>query len=145
MSKKIVIILVLITSIILYKIFINPPANKEVRYKLSLIDKELKTQGYRRWYFLSSGKRSKWYNDFLKTVKNSQHLKGNAIDIIVFDIDGDWLFNEKDISILERINANVEKNHPRLTGAFGTYRKEFGIYFNMVHLDTRGKRVRYDQ
>ncbi len=72
---------------------------------------------------MSSGKRSKWYNDFLKTVKNSQHLKGNAIDIIGFDIDGDWLFNEKDISILERINANVEKNHPRLTGAFGTYEK----------------------
>ena len=145
MSKKIVIIIVLITSIILYKIFINPLANKEVRFKLSLIDKELKSQGYRRWYFVSSGKRSKWYNDFLKTVKNSQHLKENAIDIIVFDIDGDWLFNETDISILEKINAKVEKNHLELTGAFGTYRKEGGIYNNMIHIDTRGKRVRYDQ
>jgi hypothetical protein len=130
---------------VLYRVFINPPANPEVRTKLALIDRKLEEKGYRRWYFVSSGRRSAWYNDLLGTVNNSYHLKGKAVDIIVLDIDADWIFNGSDISILEGVNSEVEKEHPELVGAFGTYRKEGGIYSNMVHLDTRGRRVRYDQ
>ena len=132
-------------SAVLYRIHINPPANPEIRKKLSLIDRKLDEKGFRRWYFVSSGRRSQWYNDLLGTVKKSYHIRGMAIDIVVLDIDGDWVFDNRDISILEGINREVEREHPELVGAFGTYRKEGGLYANMVHLDTRGRPVRYDQ
>lgn len=138
-------IAVIAAAAILYRMYINPPANPEVRKKLSLIDRKLDERGLRRWYFVSSGRRSTWYNDLLGTVKNSQHLKGKAIDIIVFDVDGDWVFDSRDIAILQDVNRQVEREHPELVGAFGTYRKEGGLYANMVHIDTRGRRVRYDQ
>ena len=134
-----------IATAILYRTVINPPADQEVRMKLALMEEKLKGRGYRTLFFVSSGKRSPWYNDLLGTVKNSYHLQGKAIDIMVLDIDGDWVFDGRDISILEDINREVERVHPELVGAFGTYRKEGGIYANMVHLDTRGRRVRYDQ
>lgn len=130
---------------VLYRLFINPPADPEVRRKLALIGEKLEKKGYRTLYFVSSGRRDKWYNDLLGTVKNSYHLQGKAIDVMVLDIDGDWVFDGRDISILEDINREVENEYPGLIGAFGTYRKEGGIYANMVHLDTRGRRVRYYQ
>ena len=130
---------------VLYRFHMNPPANPEVRKKLWLIDRKLDERGLRRWYFVSSGRRSAWYNNLLGTVKNSHHLKGKAIDIFVLDVDGDWVFDSRDISILEDVNREVEREHPELVGAFGTYRKEGGLYANMVHIDTRGRRVRYDQ
>lgn len=140
--KKLILIIILF---FLYKILINPPADFNTRHKLSLIDDKLRENGYHPHYFISSGKRYKWYNNFLRTAKKSYHLKSKAIDIIVFDIDGDFDFDNKDISILEKAAKSVEKENPHLIGAFGTYRKEGGIYYNMVHIDTRGYRVRYDQ
>ena len=129
---------------VLYRIFINPPANEDVRRKLTYIDRKLSEKGLRRWYIVTSGTRSQWYNKMLRTAKKSFHLKGMAIDIVVLDINGDWVFNAKDIDILCRLNREVEKEHPELMGAFGTYRTEGGIYRNMVHIDVRGHSLRYD-
>jgi hypothetical protein len=134
----------MVVLFLIYRVYINPPANKEVKYKLSLIKENLAKRGYRTWYFICSGKRSVWYNDLIGGKKKSFHLQGKAIDIIVFDINGDWVFDQQDITVLEKINALVEKEHPELTGAFGTYRKEGGLNGFMVHLDTRGRKVRYD-
>lgn len=128
----------------LYRSYINPPANERTRYKLSLLEEKLSSQGYRSWFFVCSGKRSVWYNARIGGKANSYHLSGSAIDILVFDIDGDWKFDQKDIAILEKLNRSVEREHPELVGGFGTYRKEGGLYGFMVHLDTRGKKVRYD-
>jgi hypothetical protein len=75
----------------------------------------------------------------------SWHLKGKAIDVYVFDINGDNLFNKKDISILEQANKVVEKEHPELIGGFGDYFLDINGYFtkHMIHFDTRGYRHRY--
>jgi uncharacterized protein YcbK (DUF882 family) len=143
MKKTLITSFFFVFIFVLYKIFINPAANEEVRHKLSLIDKKLEERDHRRWYFVSSGKRSVWYNNLLKTAKKSYHLKGMAIDIMIWDIDGDWRFTTKDIAILEKLNAEVEKENPKLVGGFGTYLKEGGIYRYMVHIDTRGKKKRY--
>ena len=77
--------------------------------------------------------------------KETQHIAGKAIDIYVLDIDGDNVFNRKDIKILEQANSLVEKNHPELTGAFGDYFLDKHDYFtkHMIHIDTRGQKVRY--
>ena len=47
-----------------------------------------------------------------KSAKKSNHLKGIAIDIYIFDINGDGRFNDVDIAILENSNNKVEREHP---------------------------------
>jgi uncharacterized protein YcbK (DUF882 family) len=112
--------------------------------KLQLLELSLKDNGYKTRYVVISGKRSKRYNEFLSGAPRSYHLDGKAIDIWVLDIDGDWDFDNSDIRILEKLNAKIEAKHPELIGAFGTYRKAAGLDRNMVHLDTRGRKIRYD-
>jgi uncharacterized protein YcbK (DUF882 family) len=144
MKKSIRILFIVLIISLSYIVFICPPADDDVTKKLSLIGSELKKKGFKTRYIVISRKRYKWYNDLLKTAENSYHLKGKAIDIYVWDIDGDLRFTKKDIAILEKINSVVEKEHPELIGAFGTYTKKGGLDYFMVHIDTRGKKVRYD-
>ena len=127
-------------------------ANEHVLKKLDLIEQELKKKEYNTNWFIISQKRNRIMNSLLPNSakgknpkKESQHISGKAIDIYVLDIDGDNVFNRKDIKILEQANSLVEKNHPELTGAFGDYFLDKHDYFtkHMIHIDTRGQKVRY--
>ena len=111
---------------ILYRFLIHPTSDAATLKKLDLLRVSLKDNGYKTRYVVISGKRSKRYNEFLKGAPKSYHLGGKAIDIWVLDIDGDWDFDNSDIRILEKLNAEIEGKHPELIGAFGTYRKAAG-------------------
>jgi hypothetical protein len=125
-------------------------ADKEINRKLDLIKLELNAKGYKANWIMISQKRLSFFNDLLpKSAKNkkspSLHLKGKAIDVYVFDINGDDLFNKEDIFIIEQANMVVEKEHPELIGGLGDYFLDKNDYFtkHMIHFDTRGYKHRY--
>ncbi len=141
MKKK---VLVIVLFIILIKFLFFFPANSEINKKVDLIKQEISKKGYSNYWFVISRKRFKWYNMILtNSVKNSNHLKGIAIDIYVFDINGDGIFNSKDIKIIEDANDLIELNHPELVGAFGTYISKGYFSRHMIHFDTSGVKIRY--
>ncbi len=121
-------------------------SDKDVIRKLDLIENELKSKNYKTKWVIISQKRNIFINNLLQnSAKKSYHLKGKAIDIYVFDINGDNYFDIKDIKILEQANNDVEKKYPELKGAFGDYFIDKNGYFtkHMIHIDTRGFKKRY--
>ena len=123
-------------------------ADKEITRKLELIKLELNSKGYKTNWIIISQKRHSFINDLLtNSSKDSWHLKGKAIDVYVFDINGDNLFNKEDISIIEQANNVVEKEHPELIGGLGDYSLDKNDYFtkHMIHFDTRKYRHRYSK
>jgi hypothetical protein len=143
--KTFKIILIVMLALFLIKILILPPANTNVNQKLSLIKNEISKRGYSNNWFVISGRRQKWYNKVLpNSAKESYHLKGEAIDIYVIDINGDGKFNSEDIKIFESCNASVERTHPEFSGALGTYTTKGYFSRHMIHIDTRGYKKRYN-
>lgn len=139
---KIFVSIVFLITIVKFSFF--PSSNNDVQLKLELIKEEVKKMGHNTNWFVISEKRSKFYNTLLKnSTKNSYHLVGDAIDIYVIDVDGDFDFDEKDIKIIENANRIVEKKHKNLVGAFGTYRSKGYLTRHMIHIDTRGYKKRY--
>ena len=120
-------------------------ADKQITRKLELIKFELNSKGYKTRWIIISQKRLSIFNDLLpNSAKTSWHLKGKAIDVYVFDINGDNLFNKEDISIIEQANKVVEKENPELIGGLGDYKNGY-FTKHMIHFDTRGYRHRYHQ
>ena len=121
-------------------------ADQEIRKKLDLIKYDIKSKGYKASWIVISQKRVTILNNFFKnSAKRSWHLQGKAIDIYVFDINGDNTFNKEDIRILDQAKKSVEKKHPDLIGGFGDYFLEKHDYLtkHMIHIDTRGYSERY--
>jgi uncharacterized protein YcbK (DUF882 family) len=130
---------VFIVVLITLKLIFLYPANEKVKLKLLLIESEVSRMGYKTNWIVISEKRHKWYNSLLmNSAKNSIHLSGDAIDIYVFDVDGDNKFTYKDVKIIEKACRNVEREFPELIGGFGSYMKKGFFSKNMVHIDTRG-------
>lgn len=107
---------------------------------------ELNKKGYDVNLFVISGRRfwlDNWLlNKFGGAAAKSRHLKGEAIDIIILDINGDGRIDSKDVDIVYQIlNRKIVKTH----GGIGTYKKQKG-FFNrqMVHFDCRGNRARWN-
>ena len=121
-------------------------AQPKVQLKLTLIKKELKAQQHQPRWFIMSQKRNSFFNGLLsKSKSKSQHLQGKAIDIYVFDIDGDNEFNHRDIKIFEAAVNKVEYEYPGLRGGLGDYflRQNGYLTRHMIHIDTCGKTTRY--
>lgn len=145
MKKSIKIFLALIVSILSIKFLFFASANKRVNQKLYSIKEEIKKKGFHNNWFVISTKRNSWYNKILiNSAKKSVHLKGDAIDIYVIDINGDFKFDSEDIKIFEDCNSIVEKKHPELVGSLGTYRNKGYFTKHMIHIDTRGYKKRYN-
>jgi len=110
---------------------------------------QLKTEtiaaGYSSNFYVVSGKRHQWHNDLLVefggAASKSRHLKGEAIDIIVLDVNQDGTANSKDVDIIYNIlNRKIIKNK----GGIGTYKNDktrFGK--QMIHFDCRGYKARW--
>jgi hypothetical protein len=121
-------------------------ADEATHQKVALLKADLIQRGYQPKWIIISEKRNKVYNRLLAhSVDSSEHLMGKAIDLYVFDIDGDGTFDITDIQIFQKSNRRVEKEHPELKGAFGDYFKKKNGYFSkhMIHIDTRGYSVYY--
>jgi uncharacterized protein YcbK (DUF882 family) len=128
---------VIVTTLI--KIVLLPSSDRKTSIKLELIKNELKKNGYYPSWIIISKKRSVLYNSMLSnSSKDSYHLKGKAIDIFVFDINNDGVFNTEDIVLIREANKEVEKLHPGLVGGVVTYTTKEWPTNKMVHIDTRG-------
>jgi uncharacterized protein YcbK (DUF882 family) len=145
--KKLIVPIIVILFVVLIKLLFFYPANKDVQLKLRMIHDEVAKRGYKTSWIVISGKRSSWYNNLLSNSKKgtSNHLVGKAIDIYVFDIDGDNKFTNSDIEILKSANNSVENDYPRLKGSFGTYTTKGYFSRNMVHLDVTGHSKNYNK
>ena len=144
MKKVFFVLLFLIFLIWLYSnslIFVQPQT-KAYLYELQT---ELEKKDYQPAYFVISGKRYEWDNWILSkfggAAKNSRHLNGEAIDLIVLDVNNDGTYDHLDVDIVyDILNRKIIKNK----GGIGTYKNQKG-FFNrqMVHFDSRGKRARW--
>lgn len=144
--KKFLPIVIFLFFIIFIKLFFFYPANSNVRKKLELIEDEVAKRGYETKWIVISGKRSVFYNNLLSnSAKNSNHLRGNAIDILVYDIDGNGKFDKKDIFILRSANDYVEKNYPKYSGSFGTYTSKGFLTKHMIHIEVTGRKKYYNK
>lgn len=114
---------------------------------LAELKKELKAQGHAPRFFVISGRRFQPDNYLLSTyggaAKNSRHLKGEAIDIIVLDVNKDGEMNTKDVDIVVRI---LDRKIVGSKGGIGTYKSQSGfLNRQMVHFDSRGFRTRWNR
>ena len=122
---------------------VDPIAKEKLKeLRLQMLDR-----GYTDSFFVLSGRRWKWdnylLNQFGGAAKNSQHLQGKAIDIIVLDVNKDGLINGGDVDLVVKVlKQSVIKNK----GGIGTYKGQSG-FFNrqMVHFDVRGNKARWNR
>ena len=145
--KKMIKLSLILTSMFLFLRFtIVSPAKGSIKEKLNLIEIEIKKMGYNPNWVVISEKRTELVNNLLPLSAKkgkSYHLKGMAIDIFVFDVNGDNKFDIKDVKIIETANNTVERKTPKLKGGFGTYMNKGYLNKHMIHLDTRGYHHRY--
>lgn len=139
--------LVIVLGILLYWLhaFLLIGVDQKTKAFYKELKQELKKKDYATSLFVLSGRRYSWDNGFLNeygnAAKNSKHLNGEAIDIIVLDVNKDGESNEKDVDIVfDILNEKIVKNE----GGIGTYKKENGFFSRqMVHFDCRGHWARW--
>lgn len=105
----------------------------------------LKSNGYSVRLVVISTKRAKWHNDiqvtFSGAAKDSRHLHGDAIDFLVFDLNGDGKSNNIDVDIAFNI---LDKFIVKDKGGVGTYKGENSfVNRQMIHIDCRGYKSRW--
>lgn len=109
------------------------------------LKKELRLNNYKAKLFAVSGRR--WQLDnylltkFGSAASESKHKLGQAIDIIVLDVNKDGKSDSKDVDIVHQI---LDKKIIKDKGGLGTYKNEPG-FFNkqMIHFDCRGTKARW--
>jgi hypothetical protein len=108
--------------------------DKWILYKTLELQQFLKKKGYNhKAFFLRDGHRNPTWNEKRGGAKNSRHIYGEAVDIIVGDIDGNANMEKKIIiQILEEV---IIKNE----GGIGKYPES-----KVIHYDVRGYRARWD-
>lgn len=111
--------------------------NKNLLYRICDLSAELKKQGYNEYGFLvRDGYRHPTWNRMRGGAENSQHIYGNAVDILIYDINNDGIVDDTDKQIvLEILDKKIIKN----TGGIGRYPGT-----NTIHIDVRGFRARWD-
>ena len=111
------------------------------------LQQRVSERGYEPSFFVLSGRRFWIDNKILTTFggasKNSRHLKGDALDIIVLDVNGDGTADRTDVDIVHRI---LDEELIGDRGGLGTYKNESGfLNRQMVHFDLRGHRARWNR
>ncbi len=118
---------------------------KESKVFYDQLKQELENANYVPSFFVLSARRYGWDNGLLNeyggAAKNSKHLSGEAIDIIVLDVNQDGSSNIEDVDIVFKIlNEKIVKNK----GGIGTYKKGNNFLSRqMVHFDCRGYWARW--
>lgn len=111
--------------------------NKKLLYSILHLQKELIKKNYDpNAFYIVNGHRHPKYNEQKGGAGRSRHIKGEAADLIIQDInlDGSYTKADKDI-VLEIVDKMVIGNR----GGVGRYPKT-----RTVHIDVRGKRARWD-
>jgi uncharacterized protein YcbK (DUF882 family) len=94
--------------------------------------------GFQDQLLVISSKRENWHNQLLirfGASSNSRHLIGDAIDILVLDVNDDGQMDDKDVDIVYQI---LDKKILKGKGGLGTYKTEAWIWNRqMIHMDCR--------
>ena len=90
-----------------------------------------------------SGFRTPWHNSRVpRAAGDSRHQYGDAADVVM-DANGDGRITARDGMLVANAVERVEYEHPDLAGGLGLYTgRQFRTPY--VHIDTRGKRARWD-
>jgi uncharacterized protein YcbK (DUF882 family) len=145
-SFKLIIVILVLSLIIFFAHFNNTkrvnPVVADYYYSLK---ESLREKGYTNNLLVISTKRSKWENNLFKKISvaapDSHHLTGNAIDILVCDINKDGKINGKDVDIVYQI---LDKEIVMNKGGIGIYKNKGLLTRQMVHFDYRGERTRWN-
>lgn len=118
--------------------------NKSISYYNSLKE-TLERKNLKSRVYIVSGKRFEFLNSILvkygNAVSSSRHLVGEAIDIIVLDINNDGTSDGKDVDLIYNI---LDKEIIKNKGGIGTYKNRTDFFTQqMVHFDCRGYRARW--
>lgn len=121
--------------------------NKQVRHYYSQLKDELRQNNLRLRLFAVSGRRWQIDNYLLtrlgNAVPDSRHKSGQAIDIIVLDINDDGKADANDVDIVYEI---LDRKIVKEDGGLGTYKNRKGFLTRqMVHFDCRGEKARWNR
>ena len=111
--------------------------NKELFYKILELQNELEKLGYNKnGFVIRNGHRHPRYNEEVEGARLSRHIKGEAVDIRVKDINNDGFEDkiDKDI-VLELLDSKIIGDK----GGIGLYPGT-----QSVHFDVRGTKARWD-
>ena len=111
------------------------------------LKKQLQDHNYKPSLVVISTKRLRFHNSiqvkFSGGASKSKHLDGDAIDFLVFDVNGDGKRNSKDVDI---VTALLENEIMQGRGGIGTYKNENSfIDRQMVHIDCRSVMTRWSK
>jgi uncharacterized protein YcbK (DUF882 family) len=111
--------------------------NKKIFYKTLELQQELEKLDYNKsGFIIRNGHRHPRYNEEVKGAKLSRHIKGEAVDIEVKDINNDGIENKEDKEIvLKLLDAKIIGDK----GGIGLYPGT-----KSVHFDVRGEKARWD-
>lgn len=111
--------------------------NPGILYKLIELQDALERQGYDRdALWVKSGFRHPRYNEAVFAAKMSRHMKGEAVDMVIEDINKDGWSDDLDKKIVLKI---VDEKIIGNAGGVGRY-----PHTTIVHMDVRGYRARWD-
>lgn len=145
--KKIGIILLLLIGAVWFYSGSLIGVDKEVKVYYAELKKELRANDYKPRMFVVSGRRWKLDNYLLtkfgSAASKSKHKSGQAIDIIVLDVNKDGKSNAKDVDIVHQI---LDKKIIQAKGGLGTYKKASNfLNRQMIHFDCRGSKARWNR
>ncbi|MEQ1677606.1 MAG: hypothetical protein ABL876_12935 [Chitinophagaceae bacterium] len=107
----------------------------------------LREKGFRPRLLVISTRRIPLHNKIQGSLSGaatkSRHLKGEAIDFLVFDVNRDGKSNTTDVDIVSRI---LEEEILKDKGGIGTYKNESSfIDRQMIHIDCRESESRWNR
>lgn len=111
--------------------------DKKLLYKTHELLETLEEKGFNKnGFYIRSGHRHPTYNEKINGASKSRHIKGQAVDIVIRDINNDGKSNQEDKKIVyDLLNQTIIKNQ----GGLGRYPGTM-----VIHYDVRGKRARWD-
>lgn len=119
------------------KFYQNWLINKRLLYRILELQDELEKQGNNKdGFWIRHGHRTPKYNRDVNGADLSRHVRGEAADLVIKDINGDGRYSNLDKQIvLELVDKKIIGNR----GGIGRYPGT-----KTVHIDVRGKRARWD-
>ena len=138
---------IFLVAILVFLFYCNNLAfvDKETVSYYKELKKALMDKGYEPRLLVISTKRFPFHHNiqvkYAGAASNSRHLKGDAIDFLVFDINNDGKRNSADVNIVTEI---LEKEVMKEKGGIGTYKNERSfIDRQMIHIDCRKEKGRW--